>query len=274
MNQPHPSQRARRRGNWIVWAGIIGLVVLGFVIVRGAIVGGEDTDQPSLTVSAAANVQSAFEEIGTRFTAETGIPVVFSFGSSGQLTQQIEAGAPADVFASADVGFVDDLGAEGLILPDTRMIYARGRLVLWTQEGSDLSVTDLQDLTADEVQRIAIANPDHAPYGRAAREAMQAAGVWDEVQPKMVLGESVRDAYQYVATGNVDVALIPYSLVIDDSRSLTLVPEELHEPLNQALAVVSATEHEAEAREFVEFVTGPQGREVLESFGYALPESE
>lgn len=265
---------ARLRRNGIVWVIVIAVVLVGLVVSRSSLVDGEDGQGQTLTVSAAANVQPAFEEIGMRFTEATGIRIVFNFGSTGQLTQQIEAGAPVDVFASADVGFVDELEASNSIIPSTRAIYARGRLALWTRAGEDLTMTDLQDLTGDDIERIAIANPDHAPYGRAAREALQATGIWDEIQPKIVFGESVRDAQQFAATGNVDVALIPYALAVHGEGDWILVPEDLHEPLDQALAVIRGTAHEDEARDFVQFVTGPEGRAVLASFGYTFPESE
>ncbi len=257
-----------------MWALLGAVVLAGVVVSRSELVGGQNQSQ-TLTVSAAANVQPAFEEIGERFTQETGIEVVFNFGSTGQLAQQVEAGAPVDVFASADVGYVDDLDGRNLIIRSTRANYARGQLVLWMREGAEPVVSNLMDLTNDNVERFAIANPDHAPYGRAAREALQAAGIWDELQSKIVYGESVRDAQQFAATGNVDVALIPYALAIHEEEGTSImVEEDLHEPLIQAIAVVQATQHEEEARQFVEFVTGTVGREVLQSYGYAPPGSE
>ena len=162
----------------------------------------------TLTVSAASDLTYAFGEIGKQFEAETGHKVVFNFGSTGQLTQQIEQGAPVDVFAAANVSFVEDLERQGLILPNTKQMYARGRITLWTRADSPLQITTLSDLTRPEVQRIAIANPDHAPYGVAARQAMQTAGIWEAVQTKSVLGDNVRQTLQYAETGNVDAAIV------------------------------------------------------------------
>jgi molybdate transport system substrate-binding protein len=140
----------------------------------------------TLTISAAADLTYAFQEIGQQFEKETGIRPVFNFGSSGQLAQQIEQGAPVDLFAAANVSFVEELEKRGLILADTKQVYARGRIVLWIRaDGGDraeptLAIARLEDLLRPEVQRIAIANPDHAPYGAAAREALQATGIWGD----------------------------------------------------------------------------------------------
>lgn len=164
---------------------------------------------PSLTVSAAADLVYAFTEIGEVFEQQTGIPVVFNFGSTGQLAQQIEQGAPVDLFAAANVSYVEDLAQQGRVLPDTVAIYGRGRITLWTRSDSPLRIDSIEDLAQPVVRRIAIANPDHAPYGIAAREALQSAGLWDALQPKLILGENVRQALQYAETGDVDVPSWP-----------------------------------------------------------------
>ena len=208
--------------------------------------------QPAtLIVSAASDLTYAFSEIGKQFEAETGHKVVFNFGSTGQLAQQIEQGAPVDVFAAANVSFVEDLARQGLILPDTKQMYARGRITLWTRADSPLQITSLADLTRPEVRRIAIANPGHAPYGVAARQAMQTAGIWEAVQPKLVLGDNVRQTLQYAETGNVDVAIVALSLSVPAAGSTsgrwTLIPQELYPPIDQALAVIKDTKHEGAA---------------------------
>src|SRR5690606_20862846 len=127
----------------------------------------------------------------------------FNFGSTGQLTQQIIAGAPVDVFAAANVAYIDRLDDQGLVLADTTAIYGRGRVTLWTPRDATVEVTDITQLTDPAIERIAIANPDHAPYGTAAREALQSAGVWDEVQDKLVMGENISDTLRLAQTGNV-----------------------------------------------------------------------
>ena len=232
----------------------------------------------TLTVSAASDLTYAFGEIGKQFEAETGHKVVFNFGSTGQLTQQIEQGAPVDVFAAANVSFVEDLERQGLILPNTKQMYARGRITLWTRADSPLQITTLSDLTRPEVQRIAIANPDHAPYGVAARQAMQTAGIWEAVQPKLVLGDNVRQTLQYAETGNVDAAIVALALSVPAaggaSSRWTLIPQELHPPIDQALAVIKDTKHEGAARAFATFVNGPQGRQIMRKYGLVLPGEE
>ncbi len=231
----------------------------------------------TLTVSAAADLIYAFGEIGKAFEAETGHRVVFNFGSTGQLAQQIALGAPADVFAAANISFVEELADQGLVVPDTIQLYGRGRIVLWTRADNPLRIERIEDLAQPEVRRVAIANPDHAPYGTAARAALQTAGLWEKVQPKLVLGENVRQALQYAETGNVEVAIVALSLSVPAAAGAagvgrwTLIPEALHPPLDQALAVVRGTPHEAAARAFATYVNGPQGREIMRKYGFILP---
>ena len=246
-------------------------MVVGTILLRASPAVWAQDDQITLTVSAAADLTPAFEEIGTIFERQTGVAVDFNFGSTGQLAQQIEAGAPVDLFAAANVSYIDRLDAKGLILSDTKATYARGRIVIWTPPDSSLAIDDLADLTDPDIARIAIANPDHAPYGVAAREAMRAAGVWDAVQAQLVLGENVRDTLRYAETGNVDVAVVALSLAIQGDGRWTLIPEDLHAPIDQALAVIKATKHEPEARAFANFVNGDQGREVMRRYGFVLP---
>lgn len=233
--------------------------------------GAEARQDVTLTVSAASDLTPAFGELGPAFTEATGIGIEFNFGSTGQLAQQIIAGAPVDVFAAANVDFIDQLDDQGLILADTRALYARGRITLWTRSDSDIQITDPGQLTDPDIDRIAIANPDHAPYGVAAREAMQSAGVWDAVQDKLVLGENVSDTLRLAETGNVDVAIVALSLSLASEGTWTLIDETLHEPIDQALAVIAATDHEPEARAFAEFVNSGQGREIMRRYGFVLP---
>jgi len=139
-----------------------------------------------LTVAAAADLQFAFTDIGALFEKETGQKVTFVFGSTGQLAQQIENGAPYDLFAAANISFVDDLVKKNLVVKDTETLYARGRIVLAVNRASGAPATTLDDLLSDKITHIAIANPEHAPYGVAAKEALQSAGLWEKVQPKIV----------------------------------------------------------------------------------------
>ncbi len=224
-----------------------------------------------LTVAAAADLAPAFEELGREFQPTHKIKVVFSFGSSGLLAKQIENGAPMDLFAAANTDYIDQLDKQGLIVPDTRTIYARGRITLWTRKDSPQRIEKISDLTRPEVKRIAIANPDHAPYGMAAREALQRAGIWDSVKSKLVYGENIRQTLQYAETGNVEVAIVAQSLSLQSDGQWFLIPEELHRPLDQALAVIKGTKNEREAREFAQFVMGSEGRAIMRKYGFTLP---
>ena len=221
-----------------------------------------------LHVAAAADLIPAFEEIGREFEAANKTKVVFSFGSTGLLSRQIENGAPMDVFAAASIDFINQLEQKGLILPDTKGIYARGRITLWVPKESSVKIEKLTDLTRAEVKRLAIANPDHAPYGMAAREALQKAGVFEQVKSKLVYGDNIRQTLQFAETGNVDVAIVALSLSKQSDGQWTLIPQELHNPIDQGIAVIKGTKNEKTARDFVSFVNGQQGQAILAKYGF------
>lgn len=214
----------------------------------------------------------AMPELVAGFTEKTGIPVDVTLGSSGQIAYQIDNGAPVDVFLSADPGWVGWLGERGRLVPGTEAEYAMGSLVLVTLRGSRLAVRDMTDLAHPAVRRIAIANPEHAPYGRAARRALQSGGLWDDLLPRIVIAENVRQAIQYVDTRAVDVAIGALSLVRDEEHEWMPVPEHLHGPLVQTLAIVADRPREEQAREYRRFVLGPTGREILARHRFLLPE--
>jgi molybdate transport system substrate-binding protein len=224
-----------------------------------------------LTVAAASDLTPAFEQIAREFEATHKTKVVFVFGSTGLLTRQIENGAPFDVFAAANVSYVDQLEAEGLIVPGTKTVYARGRITMWTTADSTLKLEQIEDLARPDVHRIAIANPDHAPYGQAARESLETAGVWETVRPKLVYGENIRQTLQFAETGNVEVAIVALSLSVQSNGRWTLIPEELHKPLDQGMGVIKGTKNEQAARAFSEFVNGKPGREILQKYGFSFP---
>ena len=225
----------------------------------------------NLTVAAAADLQFAFTEIGRRFEEETGAQVTFVFGSSGNLARQIENGAPVDLFASADEEYVRQLAARGAVVPDTTRLFALGRLALVYFKGSDLRLNGLEDLSRAEVTRLALANPDHAPYGRAAREALTAAGLWDRVKPKVVYGENVRQALQFVETGNADAGIVALSIVEGQGVGSVAIDESLYQPLRQSMAVVKGSRHDRLARDFAAFVNGPIGSPIMKRYGFTLP---
>ena len=210
----------------------------------------------------------AFTELGRQFTAKTGIRVRYSFGATADLERQIENGAPFDVFASADVEHIDKLDSLGFITPGTNKLYARGRLVLWIPPGSSVTLNRIEEVARPEVERIAVAKPDLAPYGRATVEALQALNLWPQVELKVVYGQSVSQTKQYAATGNAEVAFIPLALVKPNEGQSIEVDERLHQPINQAIAVIKDSPQQEAARRFVEFVLSPEGQAILERYGY------
>jgi molybdate transport system substrate-binding protein len=231
-------------------------------------------NQSELVVAAAANLTDAFAEIGPRFTNQTGIHVVFSFGATADLATQIKNGAPFDVFASADTAHVDQLERQGLITPGSRALYARGRLVMWLPSGSNLKVSKITDIAAKEFQRIAIAKPDVAPYGEAAVESLKAIGIWSEVEPKVIYGQNVSQVKQYASTGNAEVAFVPLALVKPGEGTYIEVPEESHKPIDQALGIVNDSPKQHAAWQFLEFLLGKEGQELLSKYGYGKPKVE
>lgn len=247
-------------------------LLAAFVVALACVTACKDnnstTPQGELTVAAASDLTPAFEELGREFEAATKTKVVFVFGSTGMLTRQIENGAPFDLFAAANVSYVDQLDQKGLIVPGSKAIYARGRITLWTSNESPLRLQGIADLARPEVQRVAIANPDHAPYGLAAKQALQSAGVWDQVQPKLVYGDNIRQTLQYAQTGNVEVAIVALSLSIQGNGRWTLIPEELHQPIDQGLAIMKSTGNEPAARAFATFINSPQGRATMKKYGF------
>ncbi|MCJ7797220.1 MAG: molybdate ABC transporter substrate-binding protein [Thermoleophilia bacterium] len=242
------------------------LVALGLVALASGGCGGAPS--PELVVSAASDLTEAMQELSASFTDDTGVKLVFNFGSSGQLAQQIEQGAPVDLFLSANRGYVDELVAAGLVDPTDANPYARGRLVVWTRDDGPTPVSRLSDLADARFKRVAIANPDHAPYGVAAREALQAAGVWTAVEPKVVPAENVLQALQFAESGNADVAIVAASVLMSAGGNSVPVPEGTFTELIQTSAVIKASPLAEEARRFVAFVRGADGQAILATYGF------
>lgn len=226
-----------------------------------------------LRVAAAADLAAAFTEVGRTFEAASGKNVAFSFGSTGLLAKQIRNGAPFDVFAAANVSYADDVVRAEACYGDTKRLYARGRLVLWSKDKA-LLPTSLEQLREPRFAKIAIANPEHAPYGLAAQQAMTRSGVWPFVQPRTVYGENVQQAMMFAQSGNADVALVALSLALTSGGSYLLIDPELHAPLDQAIVVCkggSAGGKPNEARAFLEFVSSEAGRAIMRKYGFLLP---
>ncbi|HEX5732348.1 MAG TPA: molybdate ABC transporter substrate-binding protein [Blastocatellia bacterium] len=248
--------------------------IVALLMLSGCSPGDPAKDQKEadeIIVAAAANLTDAFEEIGRGFTAETGIRVTYSFGATADLARQIENGGPFDVYAAADVAHVDGLVRKGFVTAETRAIYARGRLVLWIPPGGRAEVNRVEELRRDDVKLIAIAKPEVAPYGRAAVDALRSLGMWPEIEPRVVYAQNVAQAKQFAASGNADAAFLPRALVRPGEGRYIEIDERLHEAIDQAMGVVSASRKQDRARRFVEFVLSPQGQAILERFGYVRP---
>ncbi|MBI2529031.1 MAG: molybdate ABC transporter substrate-binding protein [Candidatus Rokubacteria bacterium] len=227
--------------------------------------------RPALTVFAAADLAFVFKELIPLFEQRSGARVTLVLGSSGTLARQIEHGAPADVFFSADRALVDDLSRAAAVIPETRSLYAQGRLALAVSKRAGLAVRDLRDLERPAVRRIAIANPEHAPYGRAAREALQALSLWERLRPRLVYGENVRHALQFVQAGAAEAALVALSIASVPEVDTLPVDPRLHRPLDQMAAVVRRSGRPELGLAFLQFVQGAEGRPLMKRHGFLLP---
>jgi molybdate transport system substrate-binding protein len=230
-------------------------------------------------VAAASDLQFALGQIAARYEQETGNKVALSFGSSGNFARQIPQGAPFDLFLSADEEYILRLAEQGL-LRDQGQLYAIGRLALLAPHGSSLKVdSELRDLAAaisdGRLQHLAIANPQHAPYGRAARAVLERAGLWAALQGKLVLGENVAQAAQFALSGSTQGGIVAWSLVKAPELArhgvAALLPEHWHPPLRQRMAL---TRHAGEdARRFYAYLQEPTARAIFEHYGFSLPAS-
>jgi len=227
-----------------------------------------------LKVAAASDLAFAFKDIGAAFEKTTGTPVTFSFGSTGLLARQIAEGAPFDVFAAANVSFADDVVKQGACFADSKALYGRGRIALWSRRGAPLPVT-LEELRDSTYVKIAIANPEHAPYGKAAKQALIKAGVWDTIQARLVFGENIQQTLQFAQSGNADVAVVALALALGSDGGFTAIDPALHEPLDQALVVCKGeggkARREPTARQFTAFVNSDAGRAIMKRYGFLLP---
>ncbi len=232
-----------------------------------------------LTISAAADLQFALRAVAEGFERKSGARVRLVLGSSGNLTEQIEHGAPYDLFFSADVEHPERLEREGLIVADSLFVYAEGHLVVFVPKGSplDFGKQGLAALAEASVRKIAIANPRFAPYGRAAVEALEHAGLYPKLEPRLVLGEDVSQTTQFVVSGNAQAALTAESLMFapgaQDRGRYWVVPPADYRPLAQAAAIVARSGKQPLARAFLAYLEAPAGQAVLARYGFARPEA-
>ena len=259
--------------------GDSGLTAVVVFLVALAVGGPAHADRP--IVAAASDLQFALEEIAERFEEDTGHSVRLNFGSSGNFRRQIAQGAPFELYLSADEEYVLALEREGRLV-DEGVLYAVGRIAVIAPTGDPAeivseSLTPLrQRLEAGEIRRFAIANPEHAPYGVAAMEALQAADLWDAVQPRLVFGENVSQAARLALSGETQGGIVAYSLAraprIATRSEHALIPEDQHTPLRQRMALVEGAGETA--HRFYQYLQADAARAILENYGFALPEDE
>ena len=251
------------------------LLCLLTIAVHTAIVAaagrGQTASSISLMVFAASDLGAPFAQIVPQFERKTRIDVTLVLGSTGMLAQQIRNGAPADVFFAANESFIKELTAENLTLRNSTVIYARGRIVIVTLRAGGIRVNDLRDLADARIRRIAIANPQHAPYGLAAKQALESAGLWTTLEPKLVFGENVQQAVQFVRSGSAEAGLVARSVADTPDLHWKLVDDKLHTPLSQMATVLARTRQPAASMSFIDFVNGTQARVVMRQFGFLLP---
>jgi len=229
-------------------------------------------DSTPMRIAGAANLVKVMEEIVPRFEKENGVEVDFIPGSSGKLAAQLKEGAPFDLFMAANVKFVDQATASGECLADSKKLYARGHLVMWSNEGAkDEPPAKLDGLADSKFETIAIAQPDQAPYGAAAKASLEKLGAWKKVEKRVIYGSSLEETIKLVDSGNAEVGLLALSQVIKAKGKYVEVPDDLHDPLDQALAVCKNGKQQALAGKFVEFLATPAIQDLMKSYGYTIP---
>ena len=246
-----------------------GLIFLALLFAASAAIA-----QEKLTIAAAADLQGVMPEIASRFEQQTGSKTKLSFGSSGNFFAQIQNAAPYDIFFSADVEYPQKLEAAGLTDPGSSYQYANGKLVLWVPKSSPVNLTNgMAALVDPAVKKVAIANPAHAPYGRAAESALRKAGLWDNVSSKLVLGENISQAAQFVQSGNAEAGMLALALVLapamKDQGRYFEIPQDLYPPLRQEVAILKRSPHQALARRFLDFLKTREITSLLQQYGFS-----
>lgn len=248
-------------------------VVLLLPLALAAGCGSKPTAPEPLRVAAASDLQAVMPILASRFKADTGIDVEPVFGASGQLAQQIKAGAPFDLLLAANRSFVDDLARAGVVRPESVRPYARGTLVLVVNKLFDPGVKALADLAGEKVKTVAIANPEIAPYGAAVKQTLERAGLWEKVKPKLVQGESVRQALQFVESGNAEVGFVGKAIAdVKGVRSIPIPPDG-YDPIVQAMGIVKDSKRADDAGRFASFLLAEDGQGILRDFGFLSAEA-
>ena len=230
----------------------------------------------TVTVAAASDLTYAMNEIAANFEKAAGCKVRLSLGSSGNFLTQIENGAPFDIFFAADIAYPKKLEAEGLASPGSTYLYGIGKIVLWTRKDSHLDLSKGFTVLRDPaVHKIAIANPKHAPYGRAADEALRQSGVYDAVKDRLVLGENISQTAEFVESGNADAGVLALSLALApglaEKGRYWSIPEQLYAPIQQGVVIVRASPNPQGAWQFLDYIKTPATAALLARYGFALP---
>jgi molybdate transport system substrate-binding protein len=230
-------------------------------------------------VAAAADLKFAMEELGKEFENETGTKIEVSYGSSGNFFSQLQNGAPFDLFFSADVAYPKKLEAQGFVEPGTLREYALGRIVIWMPNDSsvDLAKEGWNALLDLRVHKIALANPELAPYGRAAASALQKAGIYGQVKAKLVYGENISQAAQFVQSGNAQAGIIALSLALSPGMKdgkMWEIPSEMHPRIEQGAALLKNARNRSAALAFLNFVKSASGVKILEQHGFSAPATD
>ena len=245
---------------------------LGLLVAAALALTSAPARAADLLVAVAANFLDAAEALEPGFEASTGHDVAFAAGSTGKLYAQILSGAPYDVFLSADAARPADLAAQGLAEPDSVFTYATGRLALWSADAARIGPDGAATLARGDFRTLAIANPELAPYGLAARETLAALGLWDAVAPKIVMGQNIGQTFALVATGNADLGFVALAALrspaTDAAESGWIVPETLHGPIRQDAALIRRGIGNPAAAAFLDYLQSDEARAVIAHFGY------
>jgi molybdate transport system substrate-binding protein len=234
-----------------------------------------DVSAQTIRIAAAADLQYVLTDLSAQYEKQTGVKLAITYGSSGSFFAQIQNGAPFDLFLSADLDYPKKLIDAGFADSNSLQIYATGRLVLWLPSDSPLDpAAGLKMLLDPRIQKIAIANAEHAPYGRAAVVALQNAGLYDQLKPKLVFGENISQAAQFVQSGSAQAGLIALSLALSpamNSGKRWIIPPDRYPPVDQAVVLLKSSPNKQAAISFLAFVNSPKGRTAFERYGYSTP---
>jgi molybdate transport system substrate-binding protein len=251
--------------------GLVAFLAVGFILSP------QFSAAQEITVAAAADLQFAMQDIAARFQKETGKSVKLIYGSSGNFFQQIQNGAPFDMFFSANLDYPKKLEAAGFTLPGSFYQYAKGKLVIWVPNDSKLDLSSgLQALLNPSIKKIAVANPQHAPYGQAAVAAMQKENIYDQVKDKLVLAENISQTASFVVSGSADIGIVALSLAVSpnmkDKGRYAEVPADEYPPIEQACVILGTSKNKQTAQQFLAFIKTAAVDELLRTYGFNVPD--